>query len=104
VVNAVTDSDLIALSLLGIRVTGYQVLRITGRLAGMIRELLAQIPPQARIDDEDAGEFLARRRPGVGVVGIAAGRHGPQDEQAAWTRGGGQAAGPQATRLDPDLR
>ena len=62
-VNAVTDSDLIALSLLGIRVTGYQALSITGPLAGMIRKLLAQIPPQARIEDEDAGELLARGGP-----------------------------------------
>ena len=58
--NAVTDSDLIAVSLLGIRATGYQALSITGRLAGMIYDLLAQIPPQARIEDEDAGKLLAR--------------------------------------------
>jgi hypothetical protein len=59
----VTDSDLVALSLLGIRVTGYQALSITGPLAGKIRELLARIPPGARIDDEDAGKLLARGGP-----------------------------------------
>jgi hypothetical protein len=62
-VNAVTDSDLIALSLLGIRVTGYQALSITGRLAGKIGDRLAQIPPQARIESEDASVLLARGGP-----------------------------------------
>lgn len=62
-VNAVTDSDLVALSLLSIRVTGYQALIVTGRLAGRIHDLLAQIPPDARIEDEDAGKLLARGGP-----------------------------------------
>jgi hypothetical protein len=62
-VNAVTDSDLVALSLLSIRVTGYQALIITGRLAGRIHDLLAQIPPDARIEDEDADKLLARGEP-----------------------------------------
>ena len=62
-VNAVTDTDLVALSLLGIRVTGYQALSITGPLAGKIGNLLGKIPPQARIEDNAAGAFLARRGP-----------------------------------------
>ena len=63
VVNAVTDSDLIALSLLGIRVTGYQALSITVRLPGKVSGLLAEIPPQARIEGEDASVLLARGGP-----------------------------------------
>jgi hypothetical protein len=62
-VDAVTDSDVVALSLLGIRVTGYQALSITGPLAATIHDLLAQIRPQARIEDEDAGKLLARGGP-----------------------------------------
>lgn len=61
--NAITDSDLVALSLLGIRVTGYQALTITGPLAGKIGDLLAQIPPQARIECENAEALLARCGP-----------------------------------------
>jgi hypothetical protein len=62
-VDVVTDSDLVALSLLGIRVTGYQALTVTGLLAAKIHDLLVQIRPQARIEDEDAGKLLARGGP-----------------------------------------
>ncbi len=62
-VHAVTDSDLVALSLLSTRITGYQVLSITGPLADRIGDLLAQIPPQARIQDEDSDLLLARPGP-----------------------------------------
>ena len=62
-VNTITDSDLVALSMLGRRVTGYQALSITGPLGGTIGELLAQIPPQARIEGENAEALLARCGP-----------------------------------------
>lgn len=62
-VHAVTDSDVVALSLLSTRITGYQALSITGPLADRIGDLLAQIPPQARIQDEDSDLLLARPGP-----------------------------------------
>jgi hypothetical protein len=61
--NAITDTDLVALSLLGIRVTGYQALSITGPLAGTIGDLLACIPSEARIEDDDADLLLAPAGP-----------------------------------------
>jgi hypothetical protein len=56
----ITDSDLIALSMLGIRVRGYEVLIITRDQRDMIRGLLADIPPDARIDDEGSAGLLGR--------------------------------------------
>ncbi len=80
-VNAVTDSDLVALSLLSIRVTGYQALSITGPLAGRIGDLLTQIPPQARIQDEDSDVHLARhgRCGNCSMMSPTAGRAGTSD-------------------------
>jgi hypothetical protein len=49
--------------MLGRRVTGYQALSITGPLAGKISALLALIPPQARIEGENAEALLARCGP-----------------------------------------
>jgi hypothetical protein len=50
----VTDSDLTALSLRGIRVTGYEALIITRCQTQEIENLLASVPAQARIDGEAA--------------------------------------------------
>ena len=59
----VTDSDLIALSMLGIRVTGYEALIITRYRSQEIENLLGSIPAQARIDDEASGALLTRDGP-----------------------------------------
>jgi hypothetical protein len=59
----VTDSDLIALSMLGIRVTGYEALIITRYRSQEIENLLGRIPAPARIDDEASGALLTRDGP-----------------------------------------
>ena len=61
--NVVTDSDLIALSMLGIRVTGYEALIITRYRTQEIENLLRSIPAPARIDDEASGALLTRDGP-----------------------------------------
>ena len=61
--DAVTDSDLIALALLSVRVTGHEALTITHYRAKEIHQLLARIPRQARIEDDGAGRLLARGGP-----------------------------------------
>jgi hypothetical protein len=54
----ITDSDLIALTMLGIRVTGHEALAITRDRAGEIRRLLGSIPAHARIEDDHADRLL----------------------------------------------
>jgi Family of unknown function (DUF6308) len=61
--DLVTDSDLIALALLGIRVTGHEALAITHYHADEICRLLCLIPPRTRIEDDDAGCLLDRSGP-----------------------------------------
>ena len=61
--DAVTDSDLIALTLLSIRVTGHEALIITHYRAKEIHHLLARIPRQTRIEDDGADRLLARGGP-----------------------------------------
>jgi hypothetical protein len=61
--NQVNDSDLVALSLLGIHVTGYAALAITQYHAPRIRELLSAIPADARIETKDSEALLARGAP-----------------------------------------
>ena len=63
--SVITDSNLVALSLLGIHVTGYEALIITQYRSKEIKRLLGSISAHARIDDEQAP-----RCP------LAAGRHG----------------------------
>jgi hypothetical protein len=62
-VNAITDSDLVALSMLRIRIPGYHALSFTGRLARKICDLLGHIPPKARIEDQDTNLLLAPGAP-----------------------------------------
>jgi Family of unknown function (DUF6308) len=57
--DKITDSDLVALSLLGIRVTGYQALIITQDRQKEIAALLAGIPPDAHIEGEASETLLA---------------------------------------------
>lgn len=57
--DEITDSDLIALSMLGIRVTGYEALIITQDRRKEIETLLASIPPDAHIEQEASGRLLA---------------------------------------------
>lgn len=60
--NEITDSDLVALSMLGIRVTGYETLIMLG-WREQIRVLLADIPPEARIEQDASARLLARGGP-----------------------------------------
>lgn len=50
--DQITDSDLVALSMLGIRVTGYEALIITQDRQTEIEGLLAGIPADAHIEEE----------------------------------------------------
>jgi hypothetical protein len=59
----ITDSDLVALSMLGIRVTGYVALIITQDRHEEIEALLAGIPADAHIEEEASAGLLARGGP-----------------------------------------
>lgn len=61
--DVVTDSDLIALSMLGIRVTGHEALAITRYHSQDIRELLGRIPADACIRSSTTVALLARGGP-----------------------------------------
>lgn len=61
--NVVTDSDLIALSMLGIRVTGQEALTITHYRAKEIRELLGSIPVDCCIISNASAALLVRGSP-----------------------------------------
>ncbi|MBS2965648.1 hypothetical protein KGA66_21535 [Actinocrinis puniceicyclus] len=56
--NQITDSDLVAIAMLGIRVTGHEALWITRYHAADIQQLLTRIPAQARIDGQTSGDLL----------------------------------------------
>lgn len=58
--NRITDSDLIAIAMLGIKASGHESLWITQYDADRIQELLMQIPSNVRIDDETAADLLQR--------------------------------------------
>jgi hypothetical protein len=58
--NIITDSDLIALTMLGIHITGYAALAVTQYRRTKISQLLSDIPPDASIED-DASEALLGR-------------------------------------------
>jgi hypothetical protein len=58
--DEITDSDLVALSMLGIRVTGYEALIITQDRNNEIAALLASIPADALIEEDASAELLAR--------------------------------------------
>ncbi len=58
--DQVTNSDLIALGMLGIRVTGYEALAITDHQHHEIQSLLAAIPADARIEDDASAGLLTR--------------------------------------------
>jgi Family of unknown function (DUF6308) len=61
--GVVTGSDLVSLSLLGIRVTGYEALIITQYRTQEIENLLDSIPACACIDQEASAALLARGGP-----------------------------------------
>jgi len=61
--DVVTDSDLIALSMLGIRVTGHEALAITRYHTERIRELLGRIPASACIRSSTSAALLAQGGP-----------------------------------------
>ena len=61
--NVVTDSDLVALSMLGIRATGYEALIITRDKSSEIETLLAKIPPDALIDKDESAGLLSPAGP-----------------------------------------
>jgi Family of unknown function (DUF6308) len=61
--DQITDSDLVALGMLGIRVTGYEALIIMQDRRKDIEGLLAEIPPDAHIEEDASAALLARRGP-----------------------------------------
>lgn len=61
--DEITDSDLVALGMLGIRVTGYEAVIIWQNLHNEIEALLADIPADADIEDEASTGLLARDGP-----------------------------------------
>lgn len=54
----ITDSDLVAVALLGTRTTGHEALAITRDRVGEIRRLLEEIPAHASIEGTDADRLL----------------------------------------------
>ncbi len=58
-VNVITDSDIVALSMLGIRATGYEALIITRDTSQEIEALLAEIGADALIDDDQSAGLLS---------------------------------------------
>lgn len=102
--NEITDGDLIALSMLGIRVTGYEALIITQDRHKAIQELLASIPADAHIEGEASDGLLAPQRLCVGPVGPTARNQGPDEGGPVRCRRRGQALGPQARQPDPRRR
>jgi hypothetical protein len=61
--NEITDSDLVALSMLGIRVTGYEALIIMHDRRENIAALLQDIPVNARIEEDASAGLLSRAGP-----------------------------------------
>jgi Family of unknown function (DUF6308) len=61
--DEITDSDLVALSMLGVRVTGYEALLIMQDQRKEIEDLLATIPADAHIDEDTSAALLARSAP-----------------------------------------
>jgi Family of unknown function (DUF6308) len=61
--DEITDSDLVALSMLGIRVTGYEALIIMQDRHKEIEALLASIPAEAHIEEDASTGLLARGGP-----------------------------------------
>jgi hypothetical protein len=59
----ITDTDLVAVSMLGIRVTGYETLIIMQDRRELIRTLLAGIPADALIEEDASAGLLARGGP-----------------------------------------
>jgi hypothetical protein len=57
--NVITDSDIVALSMLGIRATGYEALIITRDKSREIEALLAEIEPSALINEGDSAGLLS---------------------------------------------
>jgi hypothetical protein len=57
--DQITDSDLVALSMLGIRITGYEALIIMQDRRNDIEALLADIPPDAHIEEDASAALLA---------------------------------------------
>jgi hypothetical protein len=57
--NAITDSDIVALSMLGIRATGYEALIITRYTTREIEALLAKIRADALIDEDESAGLLS---------------------------------------------
>lgn len=57
--NVITDSDIVALSMLGIRATGYEALIITRDKSSEIETLLAELPPGALIEEDESAGLLS---------------------------------------------
>lgn len=58
--DSITDSDLVALAMLGIEATGHEALTITQYHSGEIHRLLRSIPTHVAIQDDAAGALLDR--------------------------------------------
>lgn len=61
--DVITDSDLVALSMLGIRITGYEALIIMQDKRQKITTLLAAIPASSLIGDDASAGLLVREGP-----------------------------------------
>lgn len=61
--NSITDSDLVALAMLRIRVTGHEALNITQYHREEIHRLLSLIPTNVAIEDDAAGPLLGPKEP-----------------------------------------
>jgi hypothetical protein len=96
--DEITDSDLIALSLLGIRVTGYEALIISD-LHEDIRAQLARIPADARIEDAASAGLLTRDGPAWALWTLLR----EIKDRTKEARFGGVAAGKLLARKRPDL-
>ena len=92
--HVVTGSDLIALSMLGIRVTGHEAPAITRYHSQDIRKLLGRIPADASIRSSTTVALLARGRTRLGLVGPAPRGPGPDEGRPPGCNGRRQPAGP----------
>lgn len=97
--DVITDSDLIALSLLGVRVTGHEALAITRHRADEIHRLLGAIPAHVRIEDDDADRLLHCDGPAWKLWTLLCGIH----DRTKASRLGPVAAGKLMARKRPDL-
>jgi hypothetical protein len=97
--DEITDTDLVAVSMLGIRVTGYEALIIRQDQREQITSLLAGIPADALIEEDASAGLLARGGPAWTLWDLLREIKGRTKE----ARLGAVAAGKLLTRKRPGL-